>query len=156
MHIGLMISAAALAVAPAAMAQKADWRNAGAIGTGDAAALFMVDASSVTVVSGDVRQVLTATHFAQPRQFDSGVRYTAIRIAYNFDCRANTFQAQNANVWDGEKLVLSGGSPRAVNPVNADSPVAAVARAVCSGNFAALPRIRAATPNLEGLAHFGQ
>lgn len=152
----LAIVALALVAAPAAWAQSSDWRQAGTYGTGDMRAHGTVDAASVKRPTSTTREVTVSTHFVEPRSFSDGQRYSAIRITYRIDCTSNRFQTIRSSAYDGETSILTSNTVTEMNAIPPLTIAAKTAAPACSGNFSGLPRITAATPDLEGKRFFAQ
>ncbi|NML06069.1 surface-adhesin E family protein [Sphingomonas sp. G-3-2-10] len=152
----VMIGAAALFAAPVAMAQASDWRSIGEFGEGDKRSSVFLDVAAVKKPSATMREVTVASHFAVERQFSSGQRYSMIRITYRIDCSANTFQTVYSTAYLGEDSLFSSDTVTPMVAINPATIAGKTAPMACSGNYNAVPRITAATPNLEGRRIYGQ
>lgn len=155
MRTRLMIAALAAAVAAPAMAQTSDWRTVGEFGEGASESLMMVDAASLRLAGGN-REITVTSYFAAAKTLAAGQIFDAVHISYRFDCAAATYQTFKSVAYEGEKPILTSDTLKAMGPYPAGTIIAAIAPAVCAGDFSKFAKITAATPNLEGKKAFSR
>lgn len=151
-----LLPALALLIPGSAFAQTSKWHFVGISGQGgETEAALLVDSGTIASPAPNIRDAWSANLFARIQDLGGGTRYGEMRIRYRFDCAANTFAIRDVSVWlDGRKLGETSAEGE-TKPVNPNSPAAGMAKAVCSGNFSALPPIQTASPDAERLRRFG-